>query len=49
MYVYVHSELNLWTVGFWDPRGRWVSESDHDTQESAAARVHFLNGGAWDE
>ena len=35
----------LFTVGFYDPDGKWHSESDHDSKEDAAARVHYLNGG----
>ncbi len=49
MYVYIESEHNtngsLWTVGFYSPDGKWHPESDHETQESAAERVHYLNGG----
>ena len=44
MYVYIRSEQCLWTVGFYDPNGKWISESDHDSPESAAERVHYLNG-----
>lgn len=46
MYVYLHSEPHLWTVGFYDPAGKFQPESDHDTAELAAVRVAFLNGGA---
>lgn len=35
----------LYTVGFYDPQGKWYPESDHDTADSAAARVRYLNGG----
>ena len=45
MYVYIKSEPNLWTVGFYDPSGQWHPDSDHETRESAANRVHYLNGG----
>lgn len=51
-YVYIQSERpsadsdGVWTVGFFDPRGAWVSESDHGSADDAAARVHYLNGGA---
>jgi len=45
MYVYRRTEPGLWTVGFYTPSGVWCSESDHDTKEAAAARVHYLNGG----
>ena len=44
MYVYIRTEPRLWTVGFYDPEGRWHSESDHDSTEDAANRVAFLNG-----
>lgn len=46
MYVYIRSEPSLWTVGHYDPSGKWVPESDHSSAEDAARRVHFLNGGA---
>jgi hypothetical protein len=45
MYVYIKSELMLWTVGFYDSDGKWCPESDHGTQEEAAKRVAWLNGG----
>ena len=45
MYVYIYSEPCFWTVGFYAPDGKWVPESDHDTSEEAAGRVHYLNGG----
>lgn len=45
MYIYIKSEENLYTVGFYDTRGDWHPESDWDTKEEAANRVHFLNGG----
>ena len=36
---------SLWTVGFYDAIGNWYPESDHETPESAAERVSYLNGG----
>jgi hypothetical protein len=45
MWFYLHSESNLWTVGFYNPNGKWQPESDHESPEGAAARVHYLNGG----
>lgn len=45
MYVYKRTEPGLWTVGFYDPKGVWFPESDHDKEEEAAKRVHYLNGG----
>jgi hypothetical protein len=62
MYVYIESEHNpegsLWTVGFYSPDGKWNPDSDHNSKESAADRVRWLNGGhegrietagAWEE
>ena len=45
MYIYIESEPGLYTVGFYDPKGVWVPESDYDDKEAAAKRVHYLNGG----
>jgi len=45
MYVYIQSEPGLWTVGFYDPSGQWIPESDHTSREEAAERVRYLNGG----
>ena len=44
MYVYIQSEPGLWTVGFYQPDGRWEPESDHESKDKAAERVHYLNG-----
>lgn len=43
-FVYLRSESTLWTVGFYDPSGRWHSESDHGSKDEAAARCAWLNG-----
>lgn len=45
MYVYIQSEPGLFTVGFYDPAGRWQPESDYGTRAEAVMRVHYLNGG----
>lgn len=45
MWVYQQTEPKLWTVGYFDPNGKWHSDSDHSTQEGAADRVVYLNGG----
>ena len=45
MYVYIRSEPQLWTVGFYTLDGEWIAESDHGCSEDAAERVHWLNGG----
>ena len=48
MYVYKNSWPGLWTVGHYDPRGNWHSESDHDSIDKAADHVRYLNGGRSD-
>ena len=45
MYVYIESEPGLYTVGFYNPSGKWIPESDRDTIEKAAERCNYLNGG----
>lgn len=44
MYVYINSEPGLYTVGFYDPQGKFNPESDYTTTEAAANRVAYLNG-----
>lgn len=46
-WVYIKSryEPGLYVVGFYKPDGEWEPESDHHGEESAAERVHYLNGG----
>lgn len=51
MYVYIQTEKpsecppsGLYTVGFYDPSGRWIPESDHSSKGEAADRVAYLNG-----
>lgn len=53
-YVYIRSEPDVWTVGFYRPDGKgpgfnWEPESNHNTKAAAAARVHYLNGGRTEE
>ena len=43
-YVYIKTEPQLWTVGFYDPAGAFHADSDHGTCDSAARRVCSLNG-----
>lgn len=46
-YVYLSPTISgePFTVGFYDPAGKWQAESDHRTADLAAERVAFLNGG----
>ena len=46
-WLYLKSEANLWTVGFFKPDGTWESDSDHHSPKEAAERVHYLNGGGF--
>ena len=36
---------HVYVVGFYDPAGKWVPETDWNTADEAAMRVHWLNGG----
>lgn len=45
MYVYIQTDKNQWTVGFYDPNGNFIPESDWELAHQAAIRVHWLNGG----
>lgn len=45
LWVYIQTEPQLWTVGFYAPDGKFHSDSDHSDREKAADRVHYLNGG----
>jgi hypothetical protein len=44
MYVYLNRSLGIWTVGFFDPKGKWQPESNHCSSLQAAERVAWLNG-----
>ncbi|MBO0884107.1 MAG: hypothetical protein J2P17_28005 [Mycobacterium sp.] len=43
-FVYLRTECELWTVGFYRPDGSWEPESDHGSKDAAAQRVAILNG-----
>jgi hypothetical protein len=46
MYVYERATgEDFFVVGYYDPSGKWHTESDQPTREAAAERVHYLNGG----
>lgn len=44
-WIYIRSEPQLYTVGFYSPKGLWYSDSDWTTQKEARDRVIELNGG----
>ena len=45
-YVYLRSEPGLFTVGFFDPSGKWHPDNDYNDREEAARRVAWLNGSS---
>ena len=45
MWVYIQSEPNLYTVGFYDPAGQWHADTDYNSRDEAAERVRWLSGG----
>jgi hypothetical protein len=45
-WVYIKSDVNLWTVGFYDPSGKFQTDSDHNYRSAAAERCAYLNGAS---
>jgi hypothetical protein len=43
-WIYIQTEPRLYTVGFYDPEGKFNPDSDHPTREKAAKRCAWLNG-----
>jgi hypothetical protein len=55
MWVYIKTEgftdedgilHQVYTVGFYNPSGAFVSDSEHGDRISARDRVNYLNGGS---
>ncbi len=44
-WIYIRSEPQLWTVGFYRPDGTFEPDKDFPSADEAAKRVHWLNGG----
>jgi hypothetical protein len=44
-WIYLKTQPQLWTVGFYRPDGTFEAETDWPSLEGAAQRVHYLNGG----
>ncbi len=38
-------ECNVWSVGFYNPRGEWIEVSQASRREIAFHKVHVLHGG----
>jgi len=44
-YVYKKwDKIEAYVVGFYEPDGKFIRESDHDSQDDAVMRVSYLNG-----
>ena len=46
---HVDGGFRTYTVGFYNPDGKWHSDSDHDSKADAGLRCNFLNGGPSDQ
>ncbi len=46
-WIYIKSESDQWTVGFYGPQDRFYRDSDHECREEAAKRCAYLNGEYW--
>jgi hypothetical protein len=45
-YVYKRANEATWLVGYFDPAGRWFTETTQPDPELAALRVRWLHGGS---
>lgn len=45
MYIYKNTGRGVFAVGFYDPDGKFVTETVYPEHEAAAERIHYLNGG----
>jgi hypothetical protein len=45
MYIYNKTGRQVFTVGYYDPGGKFVTETVCPEKDEAAKRVHYLNGG----
>ena len=45
MYVYIKNLKNFYEVGFYNPKGAFLTESVWPSRLFAVRRVNFLNGG----
>ena len=44
MFTILETERGLFTVGHYDPTGKWHPHSDHSNIEEAENKAAFLNG-----
>ena len=45
MYLYKSTGKGVFTVGHYDPSGKFITETIHQETHEATERVHYLNGG----
>ena len=45
MWVYIQTEPGLYTVGFYNPSGDFITDDDFNCRSKARERVNYLNGG----
>jgi hypothetical protein len=45
MWIYQQFEPGMWTVGFYDPKGKFIFQSHYFEEEKAIDMVNTLNGG----
>lgn len=45
MYVYRKTSKDVYTVGYYEPGGKFITETVYSERENALERVHYLNGG----
>lgn len=49
MHVYrLNREDRLWTVGYFEPDGKWHPLRDYDNERAAMRLTNYLNGGEGD-
>ena len=45
MYIYKKAGQKVFVVGYYDPKGKFITETVYQEIEEALERVHYLNGG----
>ena len=45
MWIYRKTEDRLWTVGYFEPNGKFYGAKDFTDEYEAAEHTHYLNGG----
>lgn len=45
MYIYRKTGKQIYTVGYYEPGGKFITETVSPEKQEAIERVHYLNGG----